>query len=500
MNTETAKLTRAFEAKIDDVSAPRRTVTAKINTNCVDRYSTVIVPRGGDWSNFMRAGPAVLWEHGNDPNRGRLPVAHCDSIRYRKADDDLLSVMRFKGDEFSSQVMEMYADGTLKSFSVEFLPTKSGKPTQEEVRANPTWSQAHTIYRAWELTGFSAVSYPGNPEALAVAVARGLWVPAETRALLDIREGTIVRQDRAGASVPIEEIRYPYLLGEENRWAVCYSEHGRLEYYMSEEHAWRAYETIFGLNRPAPIEESIILDVDNGDDIFQPEVRSKSNDEDEDEDDYDRSKLKQVGDEWAVVSDEGEVIAKHKTKSEAVQQLKAIYVHKAKEGKKSAPDFALILDRLDSLDAQMRAMSEGQGSSGGYATKKKKDKDEGEKPGDPENDKEPDDDEDDDDLVKRYITHEDGEYVVHAEDGKVLGKHKSKADAVAQLQAIEISKHKKSAPESVESAPLPVVQTFNLDELRRRIIESTLPMARTMYFALRARNAQDLEELARGKV
>lgn len=389
----TDQLTRAFEAKIDDVSTSRRTVTAKINTNCVDRYNTVIVPRGGNWSNFMRSGPAVLWEHGNDPNRGRLPVAHCNSLKYRKIDDDILGVMQFKGDDFSSQVMEMYADGTLRSFSVEFLPdaAKSGRPTQEEVRANPSWGVAHTIYRSWELTGFSAVSYPGNPEALALAVERGFWVPEETRKA-------------------IEEQRVLSILPE-----LKLKQH------------------------------------DNNDD--------GGSDSDDDEDNC-RSKGKRI---------EG-----------------------AKEGEKPGPYYdarlgellSRMIDRQDRLEEQLRAMNEGNGSSGGYTTKSK-------------------DDDEDTDEYDRYITHEDGQYIVHAEDGKVLGKHKTKGEAVAQLQAIEISKHKKSLSESREEdreAPLPSIQTFTLQEMNQRIVESALPMFRTMYLAAQARNAQDLQDLARGRV
>lgn len=42
---------------------------------------------------------------------------------------------------------------------------------------------------------------------------------------------------------------------------------------------------------------------------------------------------------------------------------------------------------------------------------------------------------------ERYITHEDGKWIVHAEDGKVLGEHDSKADAEKQLAAVEAHKH-----------------------------------------------------------
>lgn len=378
MATATEVLTRSFEIDLDDVSPKRRTVTARINTGCVDRYRTVICPEGGDWTNFMRSGPAVLWEHGNDPTRGRAPVAHCSSIKYRRVDDDLLAVMQFKSDPFSSDLLDHYATGTLRSFSVEFLPdgAESSRPTQEEVRKKPIWGKAHTIYRKWEMTGVSAVSYPGNPEALALAVERGLWVPEETR--------------RALAAIPAE---------------------------------------------------------DQGED-------------EDDGDDYDRSRIKKVGDEWGVYSDEGELIAKHKTKAEAVQQLQAIYVQKDKESnKKSAPASVSIF--------RPRGMGEGTGSQGGYTTKVKS----ADQDTDPSDDDDDDDEEEDEDEEDRYIKHEGSQWVVYSEAGEVLGKHDSKADAVAQLQAIEANKHKKDAPPDPSRAYAELYDQYKAIEARLAAVE-----------------------------
>lgn len=44
-------------------------------------------------------------------------------------------------------------------------------------------------------------------------------------------------------------------------------------------------------------------------------------------------------------------------------------------------------------------------------------------------------------TMSEKIEQEGEKWVVKSEDGKVLGTHDSKPDAVAQLQAIEISKH-----------------------------------------------------------
>ena len=72
-------------------------------------------------------------------------------------------------------------------------------------------------------------------------------------------------------------------------------------------------------------------------------------------------------------------------------------------------------------------------------------------------------------MNKRYITHEGDEWIVHAEDGKVLGKHKTKAEAEAQLEAVEAHKHdeKKSAP----SADREVRTLVRGLELRKKLEE-----------------------------
>jgi hypothetical protein len=178
-------LARAYRAQIDDVSRPKRTVTARINTGRPDRYDTVIMPGGLDLRAFQR-NPCVLWEHGNDPTRGKVPVARCRSIKWRRAEDDLLAVSEFVPDDYGQRIFDLYADGTLNGFSVEFLPDlgQASRPTSKELRDRPDWGKAHTIYRRCELTGYSAVAIPGNAEALAVAVTRGLWVPANTRSWL----------------------------------------------------------------------------------------------------------------------------------------------------------------------------------------------------------------------------------------------------------------------------------------------------------------------------
>lgn len=209
-----APQTRAFRGVVDDVSKPARTVTARINTSVVDRYRTVIVPAGGDFRAFMR-NPAVLWQHGQDPTRGAQPIGSCSSIRFRTADDDIVAVTRFKTDPYSDQIFENYVDGTIASFSVDFIPdmSVSGRPTPEELRSRPDWAAAECVFRRWELIGYSAVAYPGNPEALALCVERGLWIPAEAR---DMAEGS-----GSGGGYATETKTGRCVVERDGQWCVC---------------------------------------------------------------------------------------------------------------------------------------------------------------------------------------------------------------------------------------------------------------------------------------
>lgn len=178
-------LLRSYEALIDDVQKGERSVVAKINTAVLDRFKTVIDPLGANLESYNKAR-VVLWEHGQDPMRGMLPVGRNLWIRARKAEKDLIAKTVFGDDEFSQALFGMYQDGTLRSFSIRPLPdfSKCSPPTAAEVRSRPELADCKMMYRAWELLEYSAVAIPGNPEALALAVSRGLWVPDRVRSIL----------------------------------------------------------------------------------------------------------------------------------------------------------------------------------------------------------------------------------------------------------------------------------------------------------------------------
>ena len=191
-----APFARDFTATVDDVSASGRYVVSRINTGGVDRFHTVICPGGMVQRQFEANNRLVLWEHGKDPTRGRLPVGRSAWIKYRPAKDDLLAKTVFANDEYSQNLFELYRDGLLRAWSINGHPAAErgacGPPTAAELRARPDWDRAKTVYRSWDLTEYSGVTIPGNADALteevgrslAAAVERGLWVPDQARELI----------------------------------------------------------------------------------------------------------------------------------------------------------------------------------------------------------------------------------------------------------------------------------------------------------------------------
>lgn len=177
-------LCRAYLAAVDDVIPAERQIVAKINTGAVDHYKTVIDPMGIDLSVY-RQNPVVLWEHGKDPTRGRLPVGKNVGIAATKLKNgSIVARTQFAKDDYSQSLFEAYRDGLLRGWSVNVLPddNKSSPPTKDEKRARPELNDCLMMYRGGTLTEYSAVAVPGNPETLSILEQRGIWIPDEARA------------------------------------------------------------------------------------------------------------------------------------------------------------------------------------------------------------------------------------------------------------------------------------------------------------------------------
>ena len=159
---ESDVLKKQFVAEVK-VDTDERTVTAIISTSGIDRDGDIILPSGVDLEQYEK-NPVVLWAH----NHSGTPIGRAQWVKKgRKA---ITAKVEFAETELAEEVYQLFKGGFLKAFSVGFISKKSHKPTPEDIRKRPEWSEAYRIIDEWELLEFSAVPVPANADALAMAV------------------------------------------------------------------------------------------------------------------------------------------------------------------------------------------------------------------------------------------------------------------------------------------------------------------------------------------
>lgn len=156
-------LKRIFTTQIDakDINEADSTLTAYVSTLDRDRMDEVVDPKGVDLRQFKK-NPVVLWAH----DYTSPPVA---KALWVKADDKgIISKMKFADTEFAQDIFKMFKDGFLKAFSIGFMP-------KEWVDGDGKKNTPRRTFTKTELLEYSAVPVPANPEALALAMQKGLF-------------------------------------------------------------------------------------------------------------------------------------------------------------------------------------------------------------------------------------------------------------------------------------------------------------------------------------
>ncbi len=152
-------LKRVFNSEIKGVDVAERTLTAYVSTNARDRMDEVLDPEGVDLTKFKK-NPIVLFAH----DYGSPPIAK--ALWIKKDGDGILSKMQFATTERAEEIFSLYKDGFMKAFSVGFIPKEY---TDGDGNKSP-----RRTYNKWELLEYSAVPVPANPEALALAISKGI--------------------------------------------------------------------------------------------------------------------------------------------------------------------------------------------------------------------------------------------------------------------------------------------------------------------------------------
>lgn len=168
-----------------EVSEGERTDVSLVTSDAVDRDREVIMPEGGDWSQFLK-NPVVTFAHRYD----ELPVGRALWVKRQRdgAANGWLAKTRYtprpqgwRGQWFPDAVWHFVRSGDMPGKSIGFLPLEISAPGKDEIDARPEFSAVRTVIRRWLALEYAVAPVQSNPEALVVSAK----APAATTAVRD---------------------------------------------------------------------------------------------------------------------------------------------------------------------------------------------------------------------------------------------------------------------------------------------------------------------------
>jgi len=168
------------------------------STDQVDRYGDVIEVAGWDLKNYKK-NPVFLWAH----DYKQPPVGK--TLKVAKTDQGLLFQVKFATAEeypFADTIYKLYLGGYLRATSVGFQDLEREPITDKEGK------QVGWRFKKQELYELSAVPVPANPNALIMAVQKGVVSPREVEDLTGVPfESDLNQAERHGTGEPEESIK-----------------------------------------------------------------------------------------------------------------------------------------------------------------------------------------------------------------------------------------------------------------------------------------------------
>ena len=174
---------KAAPAAATDIG--ERTDISLVTTDTVDRDGEVVLPQGGDWSQWKK-NPVVTFAHQYD----QLPVGR--GLWVKRARDGGVNGWLAKteyrerpevweGPWFADAVWHFVKSGDLPGKSIGFLPTEASPPEEKEVKGRPELAGVSLIIRKWVALEYAVAPVQSNPDAFVVsvgkAIAAGITVP-----------------------------------------------------------------------------------------------------------------------------------------------------------------------------------------------------------------------------------------------------------------------------------------------------------------------------------
>jgi len=174
------------------------------STPDVDRYGDVIEMEGWELDNYLQ-NPVFLWAH----DYKQPPIGK--AVAVEKTSKGLVFRIKFAEPEvypFADTIFKLYLGGYLRATSVGFQDLEREPITDKEGR------QTGWRYKRQELYELSAVPVPANPQALIMAVQKGVVNPQEVEEVMGvpyeadlIQEAEMEAQEQVKGVIPFKE--YP---------------------------------------------------------------------------------------------------------------------------------------------------------------------------------------------------------------------------------------------------------------------------------------------------
>jgi len=168
---------KTLDFEVRQAGDPQERVLEFIGSTAhVDRYGDVIEVEGWDLKNYQK-NPVFLWAH----DYKQPPVGK--AVKVEKGDQGLLFQVKFPTAEeyaFADTIFKLYLGGYLRATSVGFQDLEREPITDKEGK------QTGWRYKRQELYELSAVPVPANPNALVMAVQKGVVSPQEVEHLTGV--------------------------------------------------------------------------------------------------------------------------------------------------------------------------------------------------------------------------------------------------------------------------------------------------------------------------
>lgn len=155
--------------------------TARITTDAVDREGEVVVPAGGDLTEFMACG--MLFSN-HDYTK---PIGFPNKLKTVVRGDRFIELgMMFMRDDAEADkarnlVTQAMGAGINAGVSIGFLPIESRKATRGDIAKYGEGVQV--VHSKWKLLELSIAPVQANQEAVIVAIGKGLARPVVKRAV-----------------------------------------------------------------------------------------------------------------------------------------------------------------------------------------------------------------------------------------------------------------------------------------------------------------------------